>query len=79
MVKDGTGSVKVTAFRDAAEKFIGKDTEEVINLLGELQGNESALVEKLKKSLVGAKIALLGRVSYDDFSDDLRFTVDSIM
>ena len=79
VVKDGTGSVKVTAFRDAAEKFIGKDTEEVINLLGELQGNESALVEKLKKSLVGAKIALLGRVSYDDFSDDLRFTVDSIM
>jgi len=79
VVKDGTGSVKVTAFRDAAEKFIGKDTEEVINLLGELQGNESELVEKLKKSLIGSKVALLGRVSYDDFSDDLRFNVDGVM
>jgi len=77
VVEDETGSVRAVAFKENAEKIIGMDVEEIMNLIGET-GDETAPAKKLKESLVEKKISLVGRVRYSDFSDQLEFIVEDV-
>jgi hypothetical protein len=77
VVEDETGSVRAVAFKENAEKIIGMDVEEIMNLIGET-GDESAPAKKLKESLTEKPISIVGRVRYSDFSDQLEFIVEEV-
>lgn len=76
-LEDDTGSIRVVSFRDNAEKILGLDVEEVMNLIGETQ-DEFAPVANVKDNIIGEKIAVTGRVKYNEFSDQLEFIADEV-
>ena len=76
-IEDETGSIRTVAFREEAEKILGLDLEEVMNIIGETQ-DETAPIKKVKDSLINTEISLVGRVKYSDFSDQLEFLVTNV-
>ena len=54
------------------------DVEEVMNLIGET-GDESAPITEARERLLNQETALVGRVRYSDFSDQLEFIVEDVM
>jgi replication factor A1 len=74
IVEDKTGNIRAIAFKDKAERILGMDLEEAMNLMGETQ-DEAAPLAQAKTKIVGKEIALLGRVSYNEYSDQLEFIV----
>lgn len=76
-LEDSTGNIRAVSFRENAEKILGMDVEEAMNLAGETQ-DESMPIKRAEEALSGKKISLLGRVRYNDFSDQLEFMVDEV-
>ena len=76
-VEDDTGSIKAVAFRECAEKVLGMDLEEVMNIIGETQ-DELEPVRQVKDRLLEKAISLIGRVHYSEFSDQLEFMVEEV-
>jgi replication factor A1 len=76
-VEDETGSIRAIAFKESAEKVLGLDMEEVMNIIGETQ-DEMEPIRQVKEGLIGKPIALTGRVKYSDFSDQLEFIVEEV-
>jgi len=54
------------------------DLEEIMNLIGETQ-DESEPLARAKESLLNTEITLVGRVKYNDFSDQLEFIVSKVI
>jgi len=77
ILEDKTGSIRAICFRENAEKVLGMDLEEVMNIIGETQ-DEQEPVRRVKESLINKKVTLLGRVKYSEFSDQLEFIVDEV-
>jgi len=77
ILEDKTGSIRAICFRENAEKVLGMDMEEVMNIIGEMQDEQEPL-RRAKESLVNKKVTLLGRVKYSEFSDQLEFIVDEV-
>jgi len=77
VVEDATGNIRAIAFKDKAEKILGMDLEEAMNLMGETQDDTSPL-KHARERIVGGEVALLGRVNYNDYSDQLEFIVSEI-
>ena len=77
VIEDETGSVRAVAFKENAEKIIGMDIEEIMNLIGET-GDEQEPVKRMKESLGEKPVSLVGRVRYSDFSDQLEFIVEDV-
>ncbi len=77
-VEDKTGSIRAVAFRQNAQKLLGTDVGEVMNLIGETQ-DEMAPVEKAKEKMLNKKISLVGNVRFNDFSEQLEFLVDEVV
>jgi replication factor A1 len=75
VVEDDSGNVRAIAFKDKAEKILGMDLEEAMNIIGETQ-DEKAPLAQARGRIVGSKVALLGKVSYNEYSDQLEFIVD---
>jgi len=76
-VEDDTGSIKAVAFRENAEKILGMDLEEVMNIIGETQ-DELEPVRQVKDLLLAKSVTLLGRVRYSEFTDQLEFMVEEV-
>jgi DNA/RNA endonuclease YhcR with UshA esterase domain len=76
-IEDETGSIRAVAFKESAEKVLGLDKEEVMNIIGETQ-DEMEPIRQVKEGLIGKPIALTGRVKYSDFSDQLEFIVEEV-
>ena len=51
--------------------------EAAANLIEETQ-DEKAPIKKAREKLVGKEIILVGRVNYNDFSDQIEFIIDEI-
>ncbi|MEA1924449.1 MAG: OB-fold nucleic acid binding domain-containing protein [Candidatus Altiarchaeota archaeon] len=77
-VEDGTGSIRAISFKESAEKVLGMDVEEVMNLIRETQ-DELAPLKEMEKTILDQEISLMGRVKYSDFSDQLEFIVDDVV
>ena len=77
-IEDETGSIRAIAFKANAEKILEVDVEEAMNMIGETQ-DESLPIRDAKERLMNQKIALLGRVKYSDFSDQLEFIIDEVV
>ncbi len=78
LIEDDTGSIRAISFKENAEKILGMDTEEVMNLIGE-SGDESLPLRQVKERVINKEISFLGRVSYSNFSDQLEFIVDKVL
>jgi replication factor A1 len=76
-VEDETGSIRAVAFKENAEKILGLDMEEVMNIIGETQ-DEAEPVRQVKEALIGKQITLTGRVKYSDYSDQLEYIVEEV-
>jgi len=74
-IEDSTGNIRAVAFKENAEKILGIDIEEAMNLIGEL-GDEKAPIKQNKEKVINSKVSLVGRVRYNDYSDQLEFIVD---
>lgn len=78
LMEDNTGSIRAISFRENAEKILGMDTEEIMNIIGE-SGDESSPLRQAKEKIINTEISLLGRVRYSNFSDQLEFIVDRVL
>jgi len=78
VVEDDSGNVRAVAFRDKAERILGTDTEEAMNLIGETQ-DEMAPIAQARERIIGSQAALTGRVNYNEYSDQLEFMVNDIV
>ncbi|HDI72878.1 MAG TPA: hypothetical protein ENF58_01960, partial [Candidatus Altiarchaeales archaeon] len=76
-LEDETGSIRAVSFGENAERILGIDIEEAMNIIGETQ-DEFAPLRQLKDDLIDKEISLLGRVRYSNFSDQLEFIVDEV-
>ena len=76
IIEDDTGRIRAISFRETAEKILGMDIEEVMNMIGETQ-DEGAPIKQAKEILLDKGVPLIGSVRYSDFSDQLEFIVDS--
>lgn len=76
-IEDETSSIRAVSFREEAEKILGIDIEEVMNMIGETQ-DELAPIKKLKEEILNTEISLIGRVRYSTFSDRLEFLVSRV-
>lgn len=79
LIEDNTGSIRAISFRENAEKILGVDTEEIINIIGESGGDESLPLRQVKEKIINREISLLGRVKYSNFSEQLEFIVDKVL
>jgi len=77
VVEDESGNIRAVAFKQNAEKLLGMDAEEAMNLIGETQ-DEKAPLQQAREKIVGNQITLLGRVNYNEYSDQLEFMVNEI-
>jgi len=77
ILEDETGSIRAICFRENAERILGMDLEEVMNLIGETQDEQEPL-RKAKESLGDKSVIVTGRVKYSEFSDQLEFIVDEV-
>ncbi|HIE33592.1 MAG TPA: hypothetical protein EYP86_00425 [Candidatus Altiarchaeales archaeon] len=77
-LEDETGSIRIVSFRENAEKILDMDVEEAMNLIGETQ-NEFAPLEQARNILIDKKISVIGRVRYNEFSDQMEFIVDNVV
>ncbi|MBD3388266.1 MAG: DUF2240 family protein [Candidatus Altiarchaeales archaeon] len=77
VVEDDSGNIRAVAFRDKAEKMLGFDLEEAMNIIGETQDEQAPLAHAREK-VVGGSITLTGRVNYNDYSEQLELVVDEI-
>ncbi|VVB51917.1 Replication factor A [uncultured archaeon] len=77
VVEDETGNVRAVAFRSSAEKILGIATGDAVALIEKSQ-DELAPIAEAKEALLEKPVSLLGRVKYNDFSDQLEFIVDSV-
>jgi len=77
ILEDETGSIRAICFRENAERILGMDMEEVMNIIGETQDEQEPL-RKAKKSLGDKSVIVVGRVKYSEFSDQLEFIVDEV-
>ncbi len=77
IIEDSSANIRAVAFRDKAEAILGLDLEEAMNLIGESQ-DEKAPIENAREKIVGTDISLIGRVNYNDFSDQLEFIVEDV-
>ncbi|MCX6695474.1 MAG: OB-fold nucleic acid binding domain-containing protein [Candidatus Altiarchaeota archaeon] len=78
VVEDDTGNIRAIAFKDKAEKIMGMDIEEAMNMIGETQ-DEGSPLKQVREKLAGKKITLTGKVNYNDFSDQLEFIIDEVI
>lgn len=78
IVEDDSGNVRAVAFKNNAEKILGMDLEEVMNVIGETQ-DESAPLNQARERIAGKNISLVGRVKYNEFSDQLEFIVNDVL
>lgn len=76
-LEDETGSIRAVSFKENAERILGIDIEEAMNIIGETQ-DEFAPLRQLRNDLMDKEISLMGRVRYSDFSDQLEFIVDEV-
>ncbi|MBU0761699.1 MAG: hypothetical protein KKD39_01625 [Candidatus Altiarchaeota archaeon] len=77
VVEDKTGNIRAVAFKENAEKIMGFDVDDAMNIIGEAQ-DEKAPLQKAKEEVIGKEITLIGRVNYNDFSDQLEFIVNEV-
>ncbi|MBU4436867.1 MAG: hypothetical protein KKH78_01175 [Candidatus Altiarchaeota archaeon] len=77
IIEDETGTVRAICFRENAERILGMDMEEVMNIIGATQ-DEAEPARKAKESLGDRSVTVVGRVKYSEFSDQLEFIVDEV-
>jgi replication factor A1 len=77
IVEDSSANIRAVAFREKAEGILGLDLEEAMNLIGESQ-DELAPIKVAREKIVGKEVSLIGRVNYNDFSDQLEFIVEEV-
>ena len=77
-VEDKTGDIKIVVFRENAEKILGLDVGEVMNIIGETQ-DEYEPVKQVKSEIIGKEVSLVGRVKFSDFSEQIEFLADSVI
>jgi replication factor A1 len=77
IVEDVSGNIRATAFKDKAEKLFGTDVEEAMNTIGETQ-DEKAPLKQAREKLTGKEVTLTGKVTYNEYSDQLEFLINEI-
>lgn len=69
---DGTGNIRVVAFRDTAEKILGLNSSEVLEL------KDLAKFEATKDKVMGSQLKLSGRVTQNEMFDRIEFIANRI-
>jgi len=77
-LEDNTSSIRVVSFRENAEKLIGMDVEEVMNIIGETQ-DELEPLNRVRDKLINREVSVIGRVRYNEFSDQIELIVDNVL
>jgi replication factor A1 len=77
IVEDDTGNIRATAFKNTAERVLGLDMEEAMNLIGETQ-DENAPLKQARERIVGTAVTLIGRVNYNEYSDQLELIINEV-
>jgi hypothetical protein len=75
VVEDDTGNIRAVAFREAAEKVLGMTLQDAASLI-QKSSDDSVPLVKAEGRLVGKKISLIGKVRYNEYSDQLEFLID---
>lgn len=78
LIEDETGIIRAVAFKESAEKILGFELEEALNIAGE-EGDENAPLKKALEKRKGKDVQVIGRVNYNDFSDQLEFVVSEVI
>lgn len=78
VLEDETGTTRAVFFGNTAEKILGVDVEGAMNLIGETQ-DELAPLTKAKEKMLNKEVLFIGRVKYNDFSDQLELIVDEVI
>ncbi|MFH0859926.1 MAG: OB-fold nucleic acid binding domain-containing protein [Candidatus Altiarchaeota archaeon] len=76
-VEDETGTVRAVLFGDNSEKLLNLTVDDAMNIIGERQ-DETAPLKGAKKNLLERQVSLVGRVKYNEFSDQLELIVDEV-
>ncbi|RLI88944.1 MAG: hypothetical protein DRO65_04520 [Candidatus Altiarchaeales archaeon] len=76
-LEDDTGSIRVVAFKENAEKILDMTAEDVMDLISET-GDELAPILRAKEMLLNQELVVTGRTRYSEFSDRLEFIVDGV-
>ncbi len=73
---NGNEQIKVILFGDNAEKIIGMDTTEILNLVGE--SGEQTVIEKVKTDLEGSVKTIVGHAKFNKNFAEMVFYADEI-
>ena len=77
VLRDETGTVSATFFRNVAEELIGTSTQEVIEIF-EQTGDESSLAGRLE-DLIGHEVTVIADASFNDYQEDIRLNVRRVV
>ena len=77
IVDDGTENIRASFFGQTAETLFGITGADAKALI-EKSGNESEPAISVEEALLGKEVVLTGRISLNDFSNELELSVNSI-
>jgi replication factor A1 len=78
ILEDEGGNVRAIAFKENASKILGMSLEEVMESINEAE-DDKAPVEKAREKIIGKKVKLIGRVNYNNYSDQIEFIIQEIL
>ena len=71
---DGSDNIRVVAFRDVAEKFLGLKENEAIKL----KNNEISF-EHIRENIIGKQVKIIGRVNKNEAFERIEFIANEII
>jgi ssDNA-binding replication factor A large subunit len=77
VVDDGTENIRASFFGQSAEKLFGMTGAEAKALI-EQSGNETEPAMSAEEALLGKEVVLSGRISLNNFSNELELSVNTI-
>ncbi len=77
VIDDGTENIRASLIGTSAEKLFGIRGKEAKSLI-EKSGNEDEPVRQVEDSLLGKEVNLSGRISLNNFSNELELSVNEV-
>jgi replication factor A1 len=77
IIDDGTENIRASLIGTSAEKLFGISAKEAKKLI-EKSGNEDEPVRRVEDTLLGKEVNLSGRISLNNFSNELEISVNEI-
>lgn len=77
VIDDGTENIRASFIGNSAESLFGMDGTKAKTLIQDT-GNENALVDRVEETLLGKEVTISGRISLNNFSNELEMSVNKM-